>query len=209
MSATDLPAPDKKAAVPAGALRIGAAAYHPSARQLYIGGKTQFLEPRLGDLLMRLAEAGGPVSRETLLDDVWGDEGSDEALTQAVSKLRRALGDTARPYRIIETAPKYGYRLRRRHETVEAPVAPLQETPRHKTEESLVAHVFSVLGDQLGRHRSFLGGVAVGAGGVVVLVAVWLVLNGPGEIEQEIVCPEQATGAECLDIVNAVLGRGK
>ena len=208
MTVTDLPAPEMKPALPYGALRLGGAIYHPEARQLEANGERQLLEPRLGDLLMRLASAGGPVSRETLLDDVWGDDGSDEALTQAISKLRRALGDTSRPYRIIETAPKYGYRLRR-DETDTARQMTLSDETSHEAGESLGRPALTVLLDHLHKHRSFLTGVVTGAGGVTVLAALWLVLNGPGEIEQEIICPEQASGAECLEIVNAVLEQGK
>lgn len=203
MTVTDLPMTETKAALAQGVLQIGSAIYHPVARQLVINGETQLLEPRLGDLLIRLAGAGGPVSRETLLDDVWGDEGSDEALTQAISKLRRALGDTARPYRVIETAPKYGYRLRQ-HRIALAPDEMRQsagEGPRYSLLSAMLNHV--------NQHRSFLTGAVVGAGSVIVLAAIWLVISGPGEIEQEIVCPEQASGAECLEIVNAVLRQGK
>ncbi len=203
MTVTDLPMTETKAALAQGVLQIGSAIYHPVARQLEINGETQLLEPRLGDLLIRLAGAGGPVSRETLLDDVWGDEGSDEALTQAISKLRRALGDTARPYRVIETAPKYGYRLRQYRMALEP------DEMRQSAGEGSRYSLLSAMLNHVTQHRSFLTGAVVGAGSVIVLAAVWLVINGPSEIEQEIVCPEQASGAECLEIVNAVLRQGK
>ena len=55
------------------------------------------------------------VPREALLDRVWGlGQGSDEVLTQAVSKLRRQLSRT-HTASMIETIPKTGYRLRLRH----------------------------------------------------------------------------------------------
>lgn len=70
------------------------------------------LEPRVFDLLLTLVERPGlTASRGHLIETVWGDdEGSDEALSQAVAKLRRALGDDARAPRFIETVPKLGYR---------------------------------------------------------------------------------------------------
>ena len=69
------------------------------------------LEPRVSELLTLLCSTSSILSRNSILDLLWGDSGSDEALTQAISKLRRALGDTTRPHKVIETVPKRGYRL--------------------------------------------------------------------------------------------------
>ena len=65
------------------------------------------------DLLVLLAErAGKVVSREELLSAVWpGVVVGDEVLTQAVIKLRKALGDAPRKPEYIETISKRGYRL--------------------------------------------------------------------------------------------------
>lgn len=70
------------------------------------------LEPRAFDLLRTLVERPGlTASRDHLIETVWGDDdGSDEALSQAVVKLRRALGDDARAPRFIETVAGLGYR---------------------------------------------------------------------------------------------------
>ena len=55
---------------------------------------------------------GGVVSREELLSLVWpGVVVGDEALTQSVIKLRRALGDNPRSPAYIETISKRGYRF--------------------------------------------------------------------------------------------------
>ena len=64
-------------------------------------------------VLMLLAEHGDRVvGREELLNAVWpGVVVGDEALTQSVIKLRRALGDDPRKPSYIETIPKRGYRL--------------------------------------------------------------------------------------------------
>jgi TolB-like protein/Tfp pilus assembly protein PilF len=60
------------------------------------------------DLLVALARRPGEVmAREALLDEVWaGVVVGDDVLTQAVTKLRRALGEG-----VIETISKRGYRL--------------------------------------------------------------------------------------------------
>ncbi len=63
-------------------------------------------------LVLLAARAGEVVSREELLAAVWaGSVVGDDALTQAVIKLRRALGDDARTPAYIETIAKRGYRL--------------------------------------------------------------------------------------------------
>jgi TolB-like protein/DNA-binding winged helix-turn-helix (wHTH) protein/Tfp pilus assembly protein PilF len=72
------------------------------------------LTPRVFDLLLFLVESGGEtVSRNELLDKVWGaDTFVEEAnLTQSVSVLRKALGDVAKPSKYILTVPQHGYRF--------------------------------------------------------------------------------------------------
>lgn len=71
------------------------------------------LEPKAMDLLVFMASRHGSViSRDELLAEVWaGTVVSDEALTNAIIKLRKALHDDARHPRFIETVPKRGYRL--------------------------------------------------------------------------------------------------
>lgn len=71
------------------------------------------VEPRAIDLLLRLAaDPGKPVSRETIVRDVWNDApGADASLSVAVSRLRQALADDRTKPRFIETLPKRGYRL--------------------------------------------------------------------------------------------------
>lgn len=52
------------------------------------------------------------ITRESILASLWKNSiPSDEALTQAVSKLRKALGDCPSNGRIIQTIRKVGYRL--------------------------------------------------------------------------------------------------
>ncbi len=65
------------------------------------------------DVLLLLARrAGEVISREELLATVWsGSVVGDDTLTQAVIKLRKALGDDTRAPRYIETIAKRGYRL--------------------------------------------------------------------------------------------------
>ena len=94
-------------------LKIGDWQFRVSAHELERDGDTIRLEPRAAGLLLYLAErAGEPVSRAALLEALWpGMVVSDEALTNAVNKLRRAFGDDRANPQVIETIPKAGYRL--------------------------------------------------------------------------------------------------
>jgi len=76
-------------------------------------GETVRVEPKVMEVLMVLADhASHVVSRQKLLDAVWpGVIVGDEALTQSIIKLRRALGDNPRSPSYIETISKRGYRL--------------------------------------------------------------------------------------------------
>ncbi|MHC4230570.1 MAG: winged helix-turn-helix domain-containing protein, partial [Planctomycetota bacterium] len=52
------------------------------------------------------------VTRQEIFDSVWhGAVVSDEALTQRIAEIRKALGDSAHQSNIIETIPKIGFRL--------------------------------------------------------------------------------------------------
>jgi len=109
-------------------VRIGKWVADPATNELRNAGRSVRLEPKPMDLLMRLAaQPGEVVPRETLLEDVWSDAVVvDEALTQAVARLRKSLGDDAD---YIETLSKRGYRLTVPVQPVEAgPAAPRRRT---------------------------------------------------------------------------------
>jgi TolB-like protein/DNA-binding winged helix-turn-helix (wHTH) protein/Tfp pilus assembly protein PilF len=71
------------------------------------------LEPKIIQLLAYLAaRSGKPISREQILEEVWpGSIVSDESLTNAVNKIRKAFGDSSQNPQVVETIPKMGYRL--------------------------------------------------------------------------------------------------
>jgi DNA-binding winged helix-turn-helix (wHTH) protein/Tfp pilus assembly protein PilF len=79
------------------------------------------LTPKLLDLLLYLVErAGTLVTKEELLDALWpGANVTDNALAQAVSELRQALGDDAGAPRFIKTVARRGYRFIARVEPVD------------------------------------------------------------------------------------------
>src|SRR5688572_17616385 len=114
-------------------VRVGAWTADPATNELRRDGRVVRLEPKPMDVLKHLAARPGEVvSREELLADVWpGVVVVDEALTQSVARLRRALGDGG----YIETIAKRGYRLT-------APVgadAPPASAPRTSRRRAILA----------------------------------------------------------------------
>ena len=87
------------------------------------------LEPRVMDVLVALARRTGEVcTREDLLDAVWADTVvNEEALTRAVSEIRKAFGDRASDPSIVETIRGTGYRFIARVERVSAAGTPAGE----------------------------------------------------------------------------------
>lgn len=92
---------------------IGEIVFDPMCNQLTVGKEVRPLEPRLARLLEMLCEAHGePIAREELLKAVSTlPHAGDEMLTQAISKLRQALGDDPKASRYIKTVPRRGYAL--------------------------------------------------------------------------------------------------
>ena len=97
----------------AGVLRIGNWGVNATSNELTRDGEIVRVEPKAMEVLVFLADrAGQVVSREVLLATLWqGAMVGDDALTQAMIKLRKSLGDTARSPQYIETISKRGYRL--------------------------------------------------------------------------------------------------
>ena len=75
--------------------------------------QSRHVPPKAMEVLVCLAaEAKETLTREELLDRVWGERCvSDEVLTHAITELRHALGDDPSNPTYIETIPKRGYRL--------------------------------------------------------------------------------------------------
>ena len=94
-------------------LRVGTWTVEPALNQLSAEGKTVKIEPKAMAVLLYLAERPGQVvSREALLSAIWsGVVVGDDALTQVVVKLRKALGDVPEEPAYIQTISKGGYRL--------------------------------------------------------------------------------------------------
>ena len=94
-------------------LRVGPWRVDRARNEVVDGAKSVRLEPKAVEVLAYLAARPGEVvPREELLSAVWpGVVVGDDALTQAIIKLRKALGDDAHAPKYIETISKRGYRL--------------------------------------------------------------------------------------------------
>ena len=88
---------------------FGAFRMDVTQRELWRDGSPISLTPKEFDTLLVLVEKSGQlVDKETIVSRVWPDTFvADSSLTRNISALRRVLGDG-----IIDTVPKFGYRLR-------------------------------------------------------------------------------------------------
>lgn len=93
--------------------QLGPWTVSPARRRIERADESVQLTPRSMAVLERLAAAGDDVvTRDELHASVWrGGAVTDDALTQCIVELRKALGDSARDPRFIETIPKRGFRL--------------------------------------------------------------------------------------------------
>ncbi|WP_296557616.1 winged helix-turn-helix domain-containing protein [Rudaea sp.] len=105
--------------------RFGAAEFDELRWELRVAGKVVPMERKplevLGHLVRR---AGEVVSKDELLDSAWaGRVVVENALSNAVAKLRRAIGDEQQT--VLATVPRIGYRLQatvERNAPVERPL---------------------------------------------------------------------------------------
>ncbi|HEV2835878.1 MAG TPA: winged helix-turn-helix domain-containing protein [Pyrinomonadaceae bacterium] len=82
-------------------------------RVLLRDGEIVPLTPKVFDILLTLVEKSGQVvSKDELMKRVWPDTYVEEGnLTQNISLLRKALGETPEGTQFIETVPRRGYRF--------------------------------------------------------------------------------------------------
>jgi DNA-binding winged helix-turn-helix (wHTH) protein/tetratricopeptide (TPR) repeat protein len=97
----------------------------PHARLLQRDGEPVPLTPKVFAVLLALLEKPGQVvPKDELIRKVWPDTVVTEAnLTQSISTLRKALGESAHERRYVVTVPGVGYSFAARVETLEAPEA--------------------------------------------------------------------------------------
>jgi transcriptional activator of cad operon len=149
---------------PSNSLRIGDWIVNPAAGQMFRGGETIRVEARTMRLLLCLAEqAGEVVSIDDLLTQVWsGVVVTPDSVYQAVTALRRLLGDDPKRPTYIATVPRLGYRMIAAVESVgaEKPQAPVQTAPPSKSPPRIIFLL------------AIVGALAVGA-----LAFYWVVIR--------------------------------
>ena len=93
--------------------RLGSAEVRPSTCELLPTAGAIRLQPRVMQVLVALARAGGEVvSRKSLVEACWGEVAvGDDALNRCVQRLRRLSQEEAQGAFVIDTVPRLGYRL--------------------------------------------------------------------------------------------------
>jgi DNA-binding winged helix-turn-helix (wHTH) protein/tetratricopeptide (TPR) repeat protein len=124
-------------ALPPAAYRFGPFLVDRAAYRVVENGRPLELTPKLLDLLLHLLDhAGTLVTKEALLDALWPETNvTDNALAQAVSELRQALGDEAGDPRYIKTVARRGYRFVAAVEAIAAPEPPAIAEPHTARED--------------------------------------------------------------------------
>ncbi len=156
--------------------RFGEFRVDPSAARVYRDERPLALEPKAFDVLCFLVENPGRlVEKQELLDAVWRDAAvTENAMTRVVAQLRRALGDTAKEARYIETVPTRGYRFIGDVAAENGARGPAEASRPRRSSSPLLALLFGIL---------------LGTGGALLLLRdpetrrsvrrVVLPLNGP------------------------------
>lgn len=100
-----------------GATRIGDWVLHPDLGVLRGASSEVRLNAKTLHVLLVLLDAGDKgVSRNDLLDQVWGENyPSDGVISRAMADLRAAFGEKAGEQKYIRTLPKYGYQFVAEH----------------------------------------------------------------------------------------------
>lgn len=203
-------------------------------RVLLHHGAERHLQPLLFDLLVDLLRhAPRVVTKDELNARVWnGDAVTDDALSVAISKLRRALGDRSRASRWIATVPRRGYRFRGEVRTLpraallepatKAAIGASPPTSACERAEELAPPDSLPLGIPVRRAPGRLAGAAavlLGALALVVTVPRWglsglELTRSPSEPDAEVAALLDRAGhdlqlrtPESLDRAEAALGR--
>ncbi len=141
--------------------RFAEFALDPADRRLDgASGPVELNARYLDALILLVSEQGRLVSKDRFMGEVWrGIPVTDEALTQCIRTLRKALGDDAAQPRFIETVPKHGYRFI-------AEVAPVGQGPA-KARAAAPAPLSWRAAGLLGLGGTIGGGLAGLVGGLI------------------------------------------
>ena len=171
-------------------LRIGAWRVNPASGQICREGETVRVEARTMRLLICLAErAGQVVSIDDLLEHVWaGVIVTPDSVYQAITSLRRLLGDDPKQPIYIATVPRLGYRM---VATVSAWVDPPLNSPPTSERAAAVAR-------QAQKKWPLL---AAGAAIPLILALAFLVYGRFGNTAQSGATPEAAPAQTSIAVL--------
>ena len=158
--------------------RLGSLDIRPATREVVAADGREVLEPRVMQVLVALARAGGEVvTRDDLTASCWdGRIVGEDAINRVLSRLRRLSEGLAQGSWSIETITKVGYRL-----TIAGENSAFQPSLAPITSDIPALDPTSDPKAKPPRRALLAGGVAVlaaaGAG------AVWFLRRGPGNPE--------------------------
>jgi len=147
------------------------------------GSESIDLPARYLDVLILLVKAEGAlVTKDRFMHEVWrGVPVTDEALTQAIRTLRKALGDSAAAPEFIETVPKHGYRF---IAPLEMPTSSEQPEPTVLLARNTIIRQASygiagalLAGAFIGLLYGFVGAAQPGPGGTASLLLVIILVS--------------------------------
>ena len=149
--------------------QLGSAIVRPSMRTVEGPGGSVTTEPRVMQVLLAFADAGGAVlTRDDLLRTCWkGMFVGDDSINRAIAEVRRIARETGAGFG-IETIPRIGYRLTggaaastrplAEPEPVPAPVAATPEPSTHSGEgNASLDYRWRTCGNGRGRFRGVDG----------------------------------------------------
>jgi transcriptional activator of cad operon len=168
-------------------LRIGDWCVNPAASEISRDGETARVEVRTMRLLLCLAEhAGEVVSIDDLLNQVWPEVTvAPDSVYQAVTSLRRLLGDDPKQPTYIATVPRLGYRMMatvgswaKQSEQPGQPSAYAGSSPALGTEDPSTAASVTVQAPIYGfrRRHGFTGSAFAWVGGATLCVILLALL---------------------------------
>jgi len=117
--------------------KFGAYVLNPVQRELKHAGEIVDIEPRAFELLIFLVQnRDRAVSKDELQDVIWpGMIVTETALTRAVMKARKAVGDDAVRQEMIKTLHGHGYRFVAQVRSEQAPAVPVDAEPAPGTDK--------------------------------------------------------------------------
>jgi TolB-like protein/DNA-binding winged helix-turn-helix (wHTH) protein/Flp pilus assembly protein TadD len=177
--------------------RVGDLTLDVGARLLTRGGELVPLPPKTFELFVELVRrAPGVVRRQELLDTVWAHElVNDEALTQRVMLLRRALGDDPKKPRFIASAPRWGYRLVASVERVAVQPTPAQAPAERRPDDSRVSRLEAAIVTTRRRDRLLVWTTAALAAAVIGGALYLVIRQGHHSIDSLAIAPFAAVGS--------------